>query len=91
MVRLGQKAKKFGAIGLKVAGTGLSVYSAFSVGKKAGDMSDNASMTNFNRAEDEKQARARETYLSGNSKYAGVSDYVSSGKLSALGQEGFEF
>ena len=57
MVRLGQKAKKFGAIGLKVAGTGLSVYGSFKAGQKMGEMSDNASMDNFNRKQDALQGQ----------------------------------
>tara|TARA_R110000751_G_scaffold4975_4_gene23575 strand:+ start:3813 stop:4085 length:273 start_codon:yes stop_codon:yes gene_type:complete len=90
MGRIGQKLKKHGALGLKVAGTGLAIAQAFNVGQKAGEMSDNASMANFNKAEDQKQERARDLYLSGNSEYAGVSDYVRTGKLTGP-NEGFEF
>ena len=82
MGRIGQKLKKHGALGLKVAGTGLAIAQAFNVGQKAGEMSDNA--------EDQKQERARDLYLSGNSEYAGVSDYVRTGKLTGP-NEGFEF
>lgn len=84
MGRIGQKVKKIGAVGMKVGGAigalGATVGMGM-LGQKMGEMSDSASRDNFNREQDAIQARSRETYLAGESRYGAPSEYVRTGQI----------
>ena len=88
MGRVGQKVKKYAGIGLK----GAMAIGALSVGQKAGDMGDNARMNNYNLREDERQGRARESYLAGTYQGAGefIDPYIRSGKVNRFPAGGYD-
>lgn len=78
MGRIGQKVKKIGGIGLKVgAGIGAlgATIGAGMLGQKMGEMSDAASMANFNRQQEEIQAETRRRYLEGTTRFGAPDEY----------------
>lgn len=84
MGRIGQKVKKIGGIGLKIGG-GIGALGATigagMLGQKMGNMSDAASMSNFNRQQDEIQAETRRRYLEGTTRFGAPSEYVRTGQI----------
>ena len=82
MGRLGQKVKKIGGIGLKVGGAigamGATIGMGM-LGHKMGEMSDAASMANFNEEQDRIQAETRRRYLEGTTRFGAPDEYHKTG------------
>lgn len=78
MGRIGQKVKKIGGIGLKVGGAigalGATIGAGM-LGQKMGEMSDAASMSQFNQRQDEIQAETRRRFLEGTTRFGAPDEY----------------
>lgn len=82
MGRIGQKVKKIGGIGLKIgAGIGAlgATIGAGMLGQKVGEMSDAASMSQFNQRQDEIQAETRRRFLEGTTRFGAPDEYHRTG------------